>query len=572
MNNVFSNQRKKAHLQRNAFDLSHSDIFSMAPGMLLPCHVSEVNPGEYFEFNPQVYTRTMPLNSAAFVRLKQHVEFFFVPMRTLCRQWNQWIVGTKYPISSISALNAFQEELGFSFDLLDVGSVAYTNSVATAGSTNIFGFQLGFDALRLLDLLGYGVNVSNAKSVSDFHKANASKSLAVNPFRLLAYQKIYYDHYRNPLYEQNDPSAFNIDDKFGTSTVALWNDCKKFLTLRYRNWSKDYFTSVSPSWQGADYVYSGSSIDMTKVLDLGTYSPNANGNMSPVTLDPRNAVASALKGSSVGGVESGQLGSSTGVSQHPVLSIANLRAAYALDKLYRLSISAGDGDYGSQIRAHYGFDAVHDDWKSSFIGGTSAPVSISEVVTTATTEQAPTGDIYGKGASFNSGKFSFTAKEHGIIMGIISIVPEADYQSNQIDRFNTKFYREEYFQPEFADLGKQPLYSNEVNFAPEGSALINSVIGFTNRYMEYKTAVDRVHGNFAGGNLKQWAAPRNNPLIKVSDALAVTAVSLKVDPRILNPIMSVEFNGSESTDQFIVDCSIGVKSIRPMSVSGEPML
>lgn len=76
MNNVFSQQRKKAHLQRNAFDLSHSDIFSMAPGMLLPCHVSEVNPGEYFEFNPQVYTRTMPLNSAAFVRLKQHVEFF----------------------------------------------------------------------------------------------------------------------------------------------------------------------------------------------------------------------------------------------------------------------------------------------------------------------------------------------------------------------------------------------------------------------------------------------------------------------------------------------------------------
>lgn len=568
MNNVFSQQRKKAHLQRNAFDLSHSDIFSMAPGMLLPCHVSEVNPGEYFEFNPSVYTRTMPLNSAAFVRLKQHVEFFFVPMRTLCRQWNQWIVGTKYPISSISSLNSLQNELGFSFDLLDVGSVAYTNSIATAGSTNIFGFQLGLDALRLLDLLGYGVNVSNAKSISAFHSANSSLRLAVNPFRLLAYQKIYFDHFRNPLYESNDPTAYNIDDKFGTSTVALWNDCKKFLTLRYRNWSKDYFTSVSPSWQGADYVYNGSSIDMTKVLNLGTNLPNVNGNLAPTVLDPRGSNASALKGSSVGGVESGSLGT----SQHAILSVANLRAAYALDKLYRLSIAAGDGDYGSQIKAHYGFDAVHDDWKSTFIGGTSAPVSISEVVTTATTEQAPTGDIYGKGASFNSGKFSFTAKEHGIIMGIISIVPEADYMSNQIDRFNTKFYREEYFQPEFADLGKQPLYSNEVNFAPEGSVLTNDVIGFTNRYMEYKTAVDRVHGNFAGGNLKQWAAPRNNPLIKVSDALALTAVSLKVDPRILNPIMSVEFNGQESTDQFIVDCSIGVKSVRPMSVSGEPML
>lgn len=571
MNNVFSQQRKKAHLQRNAFDLSHSDIFSMAPGMLLPCHVGEVNPGEYFEFNPSVYTRTMPLNSAAFVRLKQHVEFFFVPMRTICRQWNQFIVGTKYPISAISGLNSVGAS-GIDYGL-DGSSVfkAIAGNIGS-GSTpykNIFGFNLGNDSLRLLDLLGYGLNVSNFQSVASFFTSASDAKLRLNLMRLLAYQKVYFDHYRNPLYESNDPLAYNIDDKFGSGVSEVWGDRSvKFLTLRYRNWSKDYFTSVSPSWQGADYVYSGSSIDMTKVLNLGASQPNINGNLAPTTLDPSGSNASAIKGSSVGGLESGSFGS----SQHAILSVANLRSAYALDKMYRLSIAAGDGDYGSQIRAHYGFDAVHDDWKSSFIGGTSAPVSISEVVTTATTEQAPTGDIYGKGASFNSGKFSFTAKEHGIIIGLISIVPEADYMSNQIDRFNTKFYREEYFQPEFADLGKQPLYSNEVNFAPQGSVLTNDVIGFTNRYMEYKTAVDRVHGNFAGGNLKQWAAPRNNPLIKVSDSLALTAVSLKVDPRILNPIMSVEYDGSESTDQFIVDCSIGVKSVRPMSVSGEPML
>ena len=571
MNNVFSQQRKKAHLQRNAFDLSHSDIFSMAPGMVLPCHVSEVNPGEYFEFNPQVYTRTMPLNSAAFVRLKQHVEFFFVPMRTLCRQWNQWIVGTKYPISAISTLNSVPSDFGYSLDLLQFirNASSSIKNPEFSSSKNIFGFQFGHDVVRLLDLLSYGVNISNLNAVDTFASSNSTLSLSVNITRALAYQKIYFDHYRNPLYESNDPLAYNIDDKFGTGTKELWSDrSKKFFTLRYRNWSKDYFTSVSPSWQGADYVFNGSSVDMSKVLNLGANQPYVNGNMAPTVLDPSGSNASALRGSTVGGVESGSLGS----SQHAILSVANLRAAYALDKLYRLSIAAGDGDYGSQIKAHYGFDAVHDDWKSSFIGGTSAPVSISEVVTTATTEQAPTGDIYGKGASFNSGKFSFTAKEHGIIMGIISIVPEAGCMSNQIDRFNTKFYREEYFQPEFADLGKQPIYSNEVNFAPEGSVLTNDVIGFTSRYMEYKTAVDRVHGNFAGGNLKQWAAPRNNPLIKVSDALALTAVSLKVDPRILNPIMSIEYDGSESTDQFIVDCSIGVKSIRPMSVSGEPML
>ena len=56
-------------------------------------HVSEVNPNEHFVISPANYVRTMPLNSAAFTRLKQHIEFYFVPMRTLCRQFNQFIVG-----------------------------------------------------------------------------------------------------------------------------------------------------------------------------------------------------------------------------------------------------------------------------------------------------------------------------------------------------------------------------------------------------------------------------------------------------------------------------------------------
>ncbi len=45
----------------------------------------------------------------------------------------------------------------------------------------------------------------------------------------------------------------------------------------------------------------------------------------------------------------------------------------------------------------------------------------------------------------------------------MSIVPSADYQSSCLDSFNTKSSREQYFQPEFADLGKQPLSVHELN-------------------------------------------------------------------------------------------------------------
>lgn len=568
MTSVFGNKRPQPHLQRNAFDLSHSDIFSIAPGMLLPIHVQEVNPNEHFEFNPNVYVRTMPLNTAAFVRAKQHVEFFFVPMRTLCRQWQQFIVGTDYKISSISALNSYVT-LGVDLDLPQCAKWCYDNITPNTYHKNIFGLSFGADSIRLLDMLGYGVNSSNASLFKDTHHKK------VNLFRLLAYQKVYYDNYRNPLYEQNDPSAYNIDQYFGTNTTFKFVDndvtsAKKFITLRYRNWSKDYFTCSSPQWMGADYLTEPTVIPLSIV---GTESGRNGG----------TDVSSNFRGNydSVNDSDiTHPLNTSTGVGAYlningdaSTFSVANLRAAFAYDKMLRLSVAAGDGDYGSQIRAHYGFNAVHDDWKSQFIGGCSAPVNISEVLTTATTEQAPTGDIYGKGASFNQGTFSFDTREHGIIIGILSIVPEADYQSSMLDKFNTKFSREEYFQPEFADLGKQPILSTELELLKNGDIRTDSVLGFVPRYMEYKTAVDKVHGQFVtGGSLSAWSAPRNNPTIELGSGSAFTSTSLKVDPRIFNPVVSVSYDGTEKTDQFIIDCTTSCRSIRPMSITGEPML
>lgn len=572
MTSVFGNKRPQPHLQRNAFDLSHSDIFSIAPGMLLPIHCQEVNPNEHFEFNPNVYVRTMPLNTAAFVRAKQHVEFFFVPMRTLCRQWNQFIVGTDYKISSISALNNYTT-LGVDFDLVQAGFMLGNNYAPNSDFKNIFGLPWAYDAVRLLDMLGYGITSTNVKSFAGF---GANKHKYVNLFRLLAYQKVYFDNYRNPLYEVNDPSAFNVDLFFGTNKHFNGNDLSakneffKMCTLRYRNWSKDYFTCSSPQWMGADYLTEPTTIPLSIV---GTNSGHTGDSVVSSGFDGNYDTTSDYD-------VTHPLNTSTGIGAYidingdaATFSVANLRAAFAYDKMLRLSVAAGDGDYGSQIRAHYGFNAVHDDWKSQFIGGCSAPVNISEVLTTATTEQAPTGDIYGKGASFNQGTFSFDTREHGIIIGILSIVPEADYQSSMLDKFNTKLSREEYFQPEFADLGKQALVSTELELFKNGDIRTDAVLGFVPRYMEYKTAVDKVHGQFvSGGTLSAWSAPRNNPTIELGSGSAFTSTSLKVDPRILNPVVSVTYDGTENTDQFIIDCTTSCRAIRPMSITGEPML
>ncbi len=570
MKSVFSNKKSQVHLQRNAFDLSHSDIFSIAPGMLLPIHVSEVNPNEHFVITPANYVRTMPLNSAAFTRLKQHIEFFFVPMRTLCRQFQQFIVGTDYSISDLSALNLYKSGLPM-FDM-----IATVKAIYNSKDTNEFGLPLSKDKIRLFDMLGYGINVSN---FSSFGTNSYSKQLLVNPFRFLAYQKVYFDHYRNPLYELNDPTAYNIDSQYGQSLIAM---SYRSTFIRYRNWNKDYFTSISPSFQGADYLTDV--IDMSNVLSLRENASDDTGNFLPSTTKEFNW--NGEQGQGDGMMGSMRAFHSDGL-RVGMFNIANLRAAYALDKLYRISIAAGDGDYGSQIKAHYGFNAVHDDWKSQFIGGCSAPIQISEVITTATTTNSTdtmigsVGDIKGKGVSLNQGSFTFDTREHGIIIGLLSIVPEADYQSSMIDRFNFKSNREDYFQPEFQDLGKQPVTSLELSMrlrqftSSQDTTLPNNIIGFNNRYMEYKTAVNKVHGVFnTAGSLSAWASPRNNPLFEDNSttSMQMNKTTMKVDPRILNPIMLVEYDGSEDTDPFICDCHVSVQAIRPMSISGEPLL
>lgn len=578
---VFNLNTLKAHPERNAFDLSHNDVFSCAPGMLLPISCTEVLPNEHYEINPQIFLRTMPLNSAAFVRMRQHVEFFFVPMRVLCRQFNQFVVGTKYPISSLSSLNDFDKPL----PSITLAEIRKWYASATNGDAHVIPLQHG--AQRLLDLLGYGFSSARAVTADNYPDSYTSDSTTqdspkVSLFRLAAYQKIFQDYYRNPYWEPADASAFNLDDKFGLSLSAASDRSRlnQLLQIRYRNWSKDYFTSVQPSFQGAPFA--------TKIVDMSKTKVNANNasdsfrveterayidHKLPVSSDPvANFYTTAL---------SGFYGDAAGSLSIPV---HNIRAAFALDKLYRLQQQSGNGSYGEQIRNRYGFGGVHDDWKAVYLGGSSSPVSISEVITTANTnnssdaEIGQTGDIYGKASSVNDAKITFDTKEHGIIMGIFSVVPDADYNSFGIDMHNFKLNFEQFYQPEFDRLGHQPLNVYALSCLSPSSPInskswLQRVIGFQNRYIEYKTGIDKVHGQFCtGGSLSAWSAPRNTGLLLESQGYGFNENSLKVSPKILNTICSVAFEGEENSDPILVDSHISIKAIRPMSVSDEPLI
>lgn len=579
---VFNLNTLKAHPERNAFDLSHNDVFSCAPGMLLPISCTEVLPNEHYEINPQIFLRTMPLNSAAFVRMRQHVEFFFVPMRVLSRQFQQFVVGTNYPQSALSTLNEFNKALP-SAQLAALSGFYITSNNVQDG----LGIPMNLGAQRLFDLLGYGFSSARTVDSNNYPAEYSSggegavkqQSPQLNLFRFCAYQKIYQDFYRNAYWEPADASSFNLDDKFGQ---VLYSDTdavrfRKLFQLRYRNWAKDFFTSVMPSFQGAPFVTRSVNMNsfMLSVLGSNSITPNT-ASTSYISEIPDNSTS---KGSTLTGAmkDGGTIS----------LPIHNIRAAFALDKLLRLQQQSGNGSYGEQIRNRFGFGGVHDDWKVTYLGGSSSPVSIGEVITTANTyDQAVggsdpvgmTGDIYGKASSVNTGKITFDTKEHGIIMGIFSVIPEADYNSFGIDPHNFKLKFEQFYQPEFDRLGHQPLNTYYLTCLSPSSPTnskywLQRVIGFQNRYLEYKTGFDKVHGQFcSGGSLSAWTAPRNTGLLFDVDGKAFNYNSLKVSPKILNSICSVTFDGNDSTDPILVDSHIAIKAIRPMSVSDEPLL
>ena len=82
----------KNHVSRNAFDLSQRKIYSQKLGEILPVLVQDCLPGDKFSINCNSFSRTAPLNSAAFARMKQYYNFYFVPYRLLYRDFPSFVV------------------------------------------------------------------------------------------------------------------------------------------------------------------------------------------------------------------------------------------------------------------------------------------------------------------------------------------------------------------------------------------------------------------------------------------------------------------------------------------------
>lgn len=554
---VLKRPQPSATLPRNAFDRSFRSNFNASAGMLLPAFVKDVKKNDHIELDLQSFTRSQLVNTAAFARVSENYEFYFVPYKLLWSYWDYFYTNTQdYPSSLMNGAGWSSSAIASPVMPTNVPSIPSATLHAALTGTNASALDpMGYSRLqganRLLDLLGYGSQVA---SLAD------NNGWSMNPFRILAYQKVYYDHYRNSAYEQGSPAHWNCDFAGGntpsiTNTAALAD----WFTLRYRNYRNDYLQNLYPALNYVSTAPNGSQwVIPSSVVGLQT-APNIS--------------VSAVSGSGVTFV-----GGAANYNNAQVTTVQNIRAAFALDKLARSSAYAPK-HIRDQYQARFGYSSPDDDDSmSKFIGSFQNEIVFQEVTQTTNTASEGSsnlGEIGGKGLSVASHghKIEYQCQHDGVIIGMYSLLPRSEYDSMRIDRFNMKLSREDYFQPEFMDLGLQPVYNKEFYFGgSQGATVDNLVLGYQPRYQEYKLSVDENHGEFrANQSLSPWVSHKNQNY-EQSGTAGVPYTYFKVDPAILDPVFAVNYDGTQKTDQFFTTAYFNFRVNSNMSIHGVPRL
>lgn len=518
--NIMGLHGLKNKTSKNSFDLSHRNLFTAKVGELIPCSVFELNPGDTINLDTSYFTRTAPLDSAAYTRLRENVQFFFVPYSQLWKYFDSQVMNmtstsngadisrvatgltsnskitTQMPFVQYKALH---EELTAQANA-GIDSLSSTSTVG-ASLTNNGEYRWACSA-KLLQMLGYGnfpeQNFGVAPNQTHYKldtfgasgSADTQLNLNLSIFRLLAYHKVCNDHYTYRQWQPYNAYLCNVDylvpDKSGSldiSSLLPWKnnlsgkDNLTLLDMRFSNLPLDYFNGVLPTPQfGSETVVnlnlgnaSGSAtISGSSGYDVDRYS-FSNGKPLPtntpnVLLDSSGKSLGIQETSGVSQVAHTHSFSGNAVidtSLSGSLTIAALRQATALQKYKEIQL-ANDSDFVSQIEAHFGVTPKHSDTVSYFLGGASSMIDINPQLNSNLADWTQSNAIKAAPIGQGHGKIKFTADTYGIVLGIYRCVPILDYAHVGVDRTLLKTDASDFVIPELDSIGMQQTVVGEI--------------------------------------------------------------------------------------------------------------
>lgn len=161
--------------------------------------------------------------------------------------------------------------------------------------------------------------------------------------------------------------------------------------------------------------------------------------------------------------------------------------------------------YDDQTLAHFGFKVPHDPkHQISRFGHDVITLDIGMVIATGASADTPLGEIAGKGRANGAATHRrFTAPCHGVVMAIMSIVPDLYYYDYRA-KYTMVRDRSDFFTPEYDHLGMQPLFGYECGYGTDGNHDAQ-IIGWQYRYEQWKRRFNKVSNAFGYyGTRKTW--------------------------------------------------------------------
>jgi hypothetical protein len=575
--------RAKIPTHRSSFDLSSKKLFTAKVGEILPCYWQIAIPGTKYRISSDWFTRTVPVNTAAYTRIKEYYDFYAVPLRLISRalpqaftQMTDYMTSASSSTSNTSPLTSVPSVTQSIFNVF----FQTANSSDQSNVRDDAGLPIVYGSCKLLDLLGYGsmiasTNTGKAAITKKYLGVDAlgdadnplvyQSSQTVNALPFLAYQKIYYDFFSNSQWEKHKAFAYNVDYWSGTGSIGLVTD---MVQLRYANYPKDYFMGMLPSSQYGSVAVLPSYLrpDLGSNLIVAGGIKSSNPDDNPTVINPTKATDVIT--SNVNNSNTGRF-----LNVNSDLSALSIRATEYLQR-WKEVVQFSSKDYSDQMAAQFGIKAPeYMGNHSHYIGGWSSVININEVVNTNLDSDSSQASIAGKGVSSNSGH-TITydcGAEHQVIMCVYHAVPMLDWNLTGQNPQLTVTAISDFPQPAFDQLGMQAVPALNLQNNP-GRNVLGS-LGYNLRYWQWKSNIDTVHAGFrAGAAYQSWVAPLDGWQVLTSSG-AWSYQSMKVRPQQLNSIFVPQIdsaNCSVAFDQLLCNVNFQVYAVQNLDRNGLP--
>lgn len=608
MGNIMNLTAVRNKPSRNGFDLSQKINFTAKVGELMPVWWTPVLPTDSLRVKVNNFIRTQSLNSAAFARMRGYFDFYFVPFSQMWQHFNTAVTQMNTNLQFASG-PVISDNKALSGQLPYFTCEQVANYIISLGQKkNAFGFFRSTMTCRLLEYLGYGNFYPydpNGSQKWTWEKHPMLNNLALSPFPLMAYQKIYADYNRYTQWERTNPSTFNMNYITGNGDLNLnlmvsgFTDTFNFLDLRYSNWQKDLFHGVLPVAQYGEaevvpvtavakdfnllpdgtFRLTTDTENTAQVKPLGAVEVNYN---SGTTIDVHVPLEGSSGSHTNGLIYSGGIRLNGSASVSAGLSILALRRAEASQKWKEVSL-ASEEDYPAQIGAHWG--EKPSDFLSGicrYLGGITSNLDINTITNTNLADdnaalQRATGTFNAAGGI----KFD-SAGQYGIVMCVFRALPILDYTTTGVHFGCVLTDVTDFPIPEFDRIGMESVpVCRALNPALENKLSppikADAYFGYAPRYIDWKTAIDVSRGEFTN-TLESFVMKFNDDDLFAADSVdypdnpnveadSIKAGFFKVNPHTVDTLFAVD---ADKADHLLCSTFFDVKVVRSLDTNGLP--